>query len=109
MGRLFYRYLKVEPVCQSCGHDLEQYPSDDGPPYFTVLLIGHAVIVPFLILFWGVIRRANLWLVTPAALVAVGVITLIALPIVKGAVMGALYALDINRADARFHTADAAE
>ena len=30
-GRMFYRYLKVEPVCQSCGHDLDRYPADDGP------------------------------------------------------------------------------
>ena len=34
-GRLFYRYLKVFPLCESCGHDLDRYPSDDGPAYFT--------------------------------------------------------------------------
>ena len=33
---LFYRYLKVEPVCQTCGHDLDRYPADDGPAYFTI-------------------------------------------------------------------------
>ena len=108
-GRLFYRYLKVEPVCQSCGHDLDRYPSDDGPAYFTVLIVGHAVIVPFLILFAPLIWKASPWVLVPAALGAVATITLVALPIVKGAVIGTLYALDINRADARFHTADAAE
>jgi len=108
-GRLFYRYLKVEPVCPSCGHDLDRYPSDDGPAYFTVLIVGHAVIVPFLILCAPLIWKGSLWVVLPAALAAVGAITLAALPIVKGAVMGTLYALDINRGDARFHTADAAE
>jgi uncharacterized protein (DUF983 family) len=108
-GRLFYRYLKVEPHCPRCGHDLDRYPSDDGPAYFTVLIVGHAVIVPFLILAGPLIWKASLWVLLPLALAAVGAITLAALPVVKGAVMGTLYALDINRDDARFHTADSAD
>jgi uncharacterized protein (DUF983 family) len=109
VGRLFWRYLKVEPVCQTCGHDLDRYPADDGPAYFTVLIVGHLVIVPFLILCAPLIWKAPLWLLIPGALGAVGAITLTALPLVKGAVVGLLYALDINRADAHLHTADAAE
>jgi uncharacterized protein (DUF983 family) len=108
-GRLFYRYLKVEPVCQSCGHDLDRYPSDDGPAYFTVLLVGHLVIVPFLILGAPLIWKAPLWILVPSALAAVAAITLSALPIIKGGVMGALYALDINRQDAHLHTSDTPE
>jgi uncharacterized protein (DUF983 family) len=106
LGRMFYRYLKVEPVCQTCGHDLDRYPSDDGPAYFTVLLVGHLVIVPFLILFAPVIWKASPWILVPSALAAVGAITLTALPVVKGGVVGALYALDINRADQHLHTAE---
>src|SRR5579863_8338430 len=87
-GRLFYRYLKVEPVCPSCAHDLDQYPSDDGPAYFTVLIVGHVVIVPFLILGGPMIWKASPWVLAPVALSVVGAITLVALPIVKGAVMG---------------------
>ena len=108
-AKLFYRYLKVEPVCQTCGHDLDRYPADDGPAYFTVLIVGHVVIVPFLILCGPLIWKAPLWILVPSALTAVAVITLTALPIIKGAVVGLLYALDITRADARLHTADAAE
>jgi uncharacterized protein (DUF983 family) len=108
-GKLFYRYLKVEPVCQTCGHDLDRYPADDGPAYFTVLIVGHLVIVPFLILCGPLIWKAPLWILVPSALTIVGAITLTALPIIKGAVVGLLYALDITRADARLHTADAAE
>jgi len=106
---LFYRYLKVEPVCQACGHDLDHYPSDDGPAYFTVLFVGHLVIVPFLILGGPLIWKAPLWLLVPGALLSVAAITLTALPIIKGGVVGLTYALNITRADARFHTADAAE
>ena len=99
-GKLFYRYLKVEPVCQSCGHDLDRYPADDGPAYFTVLIVGHLVIVPFLILGGPLIWKAPLWILIPSALVTVAAITLAALPVIKGAVVGLLYALNINRADA---------
>ncbi|HXQ15809.1 MAG TPA: DUF983 domain-containing protein [Caulobacteraceae bacterium] len=108
-GRLFYRYLKVEPICQSCGHDLDRYPADDGPAYFTVLLVGHLVIVPFLILGSALIWKANLWILIPGTLAAAAAITLTALPVIKGAVVGLLYAVNVNRADARLHTADAAE
>jgi uncharacterized protein (DUF983 family) len=100
-ARLFYRYLKVEPVCQSCGHDLDRYPADDGPAYFTVLLVGHLVIVPFLIFFSALIWKANPWILVPSALAVVGTITLIALPVIKGGVIGLTYALNINRAEAR--------
>src|SRR5580698_1327195 len=79
VGRLFWRYLKVEPVCQTCGHDLDRYPADDGPAYFTVLIVGHLVIVPFLILGAPLIWKAPLAILVPTALVAVGAITLVAL------------------------------
>jgi uncharacterized protein (DUF983 family) len=105
---MYYRYLKVEPVCQACGHDLDRYPADDGPAYFTVLIVGHLVIVPFLILCAPLIWKAPLQILIPVALAAVAVITLTALPIVKGAVVGLLYALDVNRGDAHLHTADPA-
>jgi uncharacterized protein (DUF983 family) len=43
----------------------------------------------------------------PASLAAVAAITLTALPVIKGAFIGLTYALNINRADAHLHTADA--
>ena len=106
---MFYRYLKVEPVCQTCGHDLDRYPADAGPAYFTVLIVGHAVIVPFLILGGALIWKTPPLILVPCALAALAVVTLTALPVIKGAFIGALYALNVTRADARFHTADAAE
>ena len=100
---------KVEPVCQTCGHDLDRYPADDGPAYFTILLVGHLVIVPFLILFTPQILTMSPWVLVPAALGSVGLITLTALPVIKGAVVGLLYGLDVTRGDARLHTADRAD
>ena len=69
--------------------------------------MGHLVVIPYLILFLPLIWKAPAWAIVPAALIPVAVITLLVLPRIKGAVVGVLYALDINRADAHLHTADA--
>jgi uncharacterized protein (DUF983 family) len=106
---MFYRYLKVSPRCPACDHDLDRYPSDDGPPYFTVLIIGHLVVVPFLVIFAPLIWKVSPWIMIPAAIAPIVAITLLALPRVKGAVIGAHYALGVHRGDAHLHTADTAE
>ncbi|HEY2049043.1 MAG TPA: DUF983 domain-containing protein [Caulobacteraceae bacterium] len=106
-GPLFYRYLKVSPACSCCGHDLDQYPSDDGPAYFTILLVGHAVILPLLL--FDFIWKAPAAVVVPVVLIPLAVLTLFALPRVKGAVIGLLYTLKVRRQDAALHTADRLE
>ncbi len=103
-GRIFYRYLKVSPECPSCGHDLAQYPSDDGPAYFTILLVGHLVVAPLLL--FPFIWKAPTYLVVPGVLIPLAVLTMLVLPRVKGAVIGALYALKVRREDQALHTAD---
>jgi uncharacterized protein (DUF983 family) len=103
-GRLFYRYLKVSAHCAACGHDLDQYPSDDGPAYFTILLVGHLVVAPLLV--FSFIWKAPLALVIPGTLIPLFVLTLVVLPRVKGAVVGLLYGLKVKRGDAELHTAD---
>ena len=104
-GALFRRYLKVKDACRACGHDLDRYPADDGPAYFTILIVGHLVVAPALLL--PLIWQAPLWIVLPAALVPLAAITLAMLPRTKGAVIGALYALRVSRGDGERHTADA--
>ena len=103
-GRIFYRYLKVSPNCPVCGHDLDRYPSDDGPAYFTILLVGHLVILPLLL--FPVIWLAPAAVIVPATLIPLAVLTLAVLPRTKGAVIGLLYALKVSRDDAALHTAD---
>ena len=104
---MFWAYLKVEANCRSCGCDLSRYPADDGPAYFTILLIGHLVIVPLLLL--PVIWQAPPKYLLPAILIPMAVLTLLVLPRVKGAFIGLLYALNVRDTDARRHTADALE
>jgi uncharacterized protein (DUF983 family) len=101
---LFWAYLKVEPACHACGHDLARYPADDGPAYFTILLVGHLVIAPLLLL--PVIWQASPYLTVPATLIPLAGLTLALLPRVKGAFIGLLYALNVKDSDAKLHTAD---
>jgi uncharacterized protein (DUF983 family) len=91
VGRLFTRYLKVSPTCEHCGEDLAKYRADDGPAYLTILLVGHLVIAPML--FFPIVWTSSPLIVMPIALTAITVITLTALPRVKGGFVGLLWAI----------------
>jgi uncharacterized protein (DUF983 family) len=90
-GRLFNGYLAVQPRCAACGHDNGQYRADDAAPYFTILVVGHLVIGPILI--FPFILTAPLGLVLGTTLPALTVVTLGLLPVIKGAVIGGLWAV----------------
>jgi uncharacterized protein (DUF983 family) len=86
IGRLFSGYLKPVATCAECHIPLGSVPSDDIPPYFTVLLAGH-LMVPLLVLVETTMRlpmglEIGLFLALTAALV------LSLLRPVKGAVIG---------------------
>ena len=106
-AKLFWRYLKVEPTCPSCRHALAQYPADDGPAYFTILIVGHLIVGP--LLFFPIIWEAPTAIVLPATLIPLAAVTLLLLPVVKGWFIGLLYALKIKNTDATIHTADIAD
>jgi uncharacterized protein (DUF983 family) len=90
-GPILHRYLKVTSPCPVCGHDNAQYPSDDAPPYFTILIIGHLVIAPLLLFpfVWQWSAAAVLALTLPT----VCFLTLWLLPRVKGGVIGVQWAI----------------
>ena len=95
-GRLFARYLKPTTHCAVCAADNTIYPSDDAPPYLTALLIGH-LFVPLLL----AIDHAYdppLWLTMSIALPLFAVLTMAALPFVKGGVIGFAHATGVTRA-----------
>lgn len=106
-GQLFGRYLKVEPDCARCNHELALYPADDGPAYMTIVLIGHLIIAPLLIfpIIWQSDPRYSL----PIILGVLSVITLLALPRIKGGWIGLMYALQVTSRDEALHTADVAD
>jgi uncharacterized protein (DUF983 family) len=90
-GPLYRAYLKVVDACPACGHELGQYRADDGPAYFTILLVGHLVVAPMLAIyfFW----KGPIAVILPLTLVLLAVITLSVLPRVKGVLVGLLYSL----------------
>lgn len=93
-GQLFRKYLKVQEQCAACGHDNAQYPADDGPAYFTMLIIGHVVIAPVLIFPFITEWPAHYVLLTTLPVLAA--FTLWLLPRVKGAVIGLQWAIREN-------------
>jgi uncharacterized protein (DUF983 family) len=90
-GQLYRAYLKISPTCAICGHDNGQYPADDAPPYFTILIVGHLVVGPLLAFrfIWAWPTGVVLAILMPS--LALLVVSL--LPVVKGAVVGVLWAL----------------
>ena len=106
-GRLYGRYLKVQPRCDVCEHELAQYRADDGPAYLTILLIGHLVVAP--LLFVPVVWETNPLISLPILLSGLLLLTLLVLPRVKGGWIGLMYALQIRDRDSHLHTADAAD
>ncbi len=106
-GRVFWKYLKVSPVCEACGLDMAQYPADDGPAYFTILLVGHFVVAP--LLFFPIIWQAPAAYVVPATLIPLTVVSMVLLPRIKGAFIGLLYKLKVKASDSAMHTADYAD
>ncbi|ODT88637.1 DUF983 domain-containing protein [Phenylobacterium sp. SCN 70-31] len=106
-GRLFGRYLKVEPACAVCAHTLQKYPADDGPAYLTILLVGHLIVAPLLI--FPIVWEAPPYYSLPIILGALTGITLVALPRIKGLWIGLMYSLQVTDKDQKLHTADAAD
>jgi uncharacterized protein (DUF983 family) len=88
---MFTAYLKVAPVCPACGHGLAQYRADDGPAYFTILIVGHAVIAP--LLFSGIVLTWPIEWVLALFLSGIVGSALALLPRVKGAFVGVQWAV----------------
>ncbi|MFM8941044.1 MAG: DUF983 domain-containing protein, partial [Phenylobacterium sp.] len=105
-GRLFRSYLKVQSDCPGCGVDLTRYPADDGPAYFTILLVGHLVIVPILFIPW--VWQGPTLFTVPVTLGFLAFVTLGLLPVVKGAFIGHMAYLRLTSDKAEQHTADQA-
>lgn len=92
----FRGYLKVVDTCRVCDTPLSLYPTDDGPAYITILLVGHLVIAPAFML--GLFTRYPAMQMAIGMTVAMTALTLLILPFVKGAFLGLLWYLGMKRA-----------
>ena len=90
-GRVFVGYLRIVDACESCGAPLGRLRADDAPPYFTIFVVGHIVVPGMLLLEQNVHPPSWVHMVTwvPVTLL----LTLALLPPIKGAVIGAQWAL----------------
>ncbi len=93
-GRLFTRYLTLRSPCEVCGADNTIYPSDDFPPYLTILVVGH-IVVPLFV--WSDRYEPPLWLQATIWLPLAVILCLALLPIMKGATVGLCWATDFVR------------
>jgi uncharacterized protein (DUF983 family) len=84
-SQLFSRYVTVVPVCPHCRLDI------DAPPYFTIFAVGHIVVPGMLLLEQNVHPPSWVHMVTWVPLTLL--LTLALLPPIKGAVIGAQWAL----------------
>lgn len=91
---LFRAYLKVRDVCPGCGQELHHHRTDDAPPYFTIVIVGHVVVGGVLALerAWAPATWIHLALWLPLTLFG----SLLLLPRVKGALVGLQWALNMH-------------
>ena len=89
-GRMFGKYLKVADTCPSCGEELHHHRTDDAPPYFTMMIVGH-ILVPLVLVVekvWHPDLSVHFMLWTAVTLS----LTFALLPAVKGAIVGLQWA-----------------
>jgi uncharacterized protein (DUF983 family) len=46
-GKVLRGYLTQRTACAECGEDLSTIRADDGPPWLTILFVGH-IMAPFI-------------------------------------------------------------
>ncbi len=93
-GEIFIKYLKPAAACSACGAPNGSIRTDDIAPYFTILIVGHVIVPPLLLLekLYAPPSWVHMALWPPLALL----VTMLSLPRVKGAVMGWMWWLGIR-------------
>src|SRR3982750_2907955 len=89
VGKMFAGYLTPRESCANCGLAFEPLRADDAPAYFTVFLVGHIAIAGAL--FSEQLSHPALWIQMAVWIPATIAMMLGFLPVIKGAVMGAIY------------------
>lgn len=86
-GGLFRGYLRLKD-CPACGCDHSNTYADDFPPYITIFIVGHVVVALLLMGVRAGMSQNQHILVWPTLTV---VMTLVLLPLAKGAVVGFMW------------------
>lgn len=89
-GKLFEGYLRVRNDCPKCGEEFFHQRADDGPAYFTILLVTHLG-APILMWVFMVFRPSPISMLISFSVGAV-LLSLLFLQPIKGAMIGAQWA-----------------
>jgi uncharacterized protein (DUF983 family) len=96
-AHLFKGFLKVVPVCPSCGTPLGLAPADDAPPYFVILVTGH-IVIPLLLLVQKFANPPD-WELAGTFLPLTLALALALLRPIKGSIVGVILALDMLKSE----------
>lgn len=94
-GPLYSRYLKVNPVCPACGEELHHQRADDAPPYATMFIVGH-VVLGALLAVEAYDDTLPVWIHMLIWSSLAVVLSLVLLPLIKGALVGYQWALRMH-------------
>ncbi len=94
-SRLFDGFLRIAPGCPQCHAPLGDVPADDAPPYFTIFIVAH-VVIGLMVLVEQVWAPA-LWIYAATFLPFTLLLTLLIMRLVKGATVGLMLRLGLQR------------
>ena len=94
-GAMFRAYLKVADQCSACGEDLHHQRADDAPPYVTMFIVAH-VIVTLILSVEAMWPEMPFWMEASGFCAAAGLLSLVLLPRVKGALVGWQWGLHMH-------------
>ncbi|MBU6498925.1 MAG: DUF983 domain-containing protein [Rhodospirillales bacterium] len=95
--RLFCGYLRVVDACGACGAPLGELRADDAPPYFTIAIVGHIIILGMLMLEKA--ASPPLWVHAAIWLPLTTILSLTLLRPIKGATVGLMLKLGMFKSD----------
>ena len=85
-GKVLSGYLKVKDTCDCCGQELHHASVDDGPAYFTLLVVV-AVVFPMFGVIYSFFEPEPIWVAVSMVVLAT-VLALVILPRIKGLFIG---------------------
>ncbi len=94
VGKVFASYLKVSHTCLHCGEPLHHQRADDAPAYFTMVVVGHVIVAGILS-----VEKAfapPTWVQLAVWLPLMVVLSLVLLPVIKGALVALQWALRMH-------------
>ena len=101
-GKLFRAFLKVDNNCSACGLDFTPHRADDLPAYLVIVIVGHIVVPTVLMIETNYSPPVALQLAIYLPLTLI--LSLLLLQPVKGAVVGAQWALHMHGFDEQHPT-----